>query len=130
MFLRGADCCGCACQTLVQLVAFLLRLGKRVLQAGRPLSCLVDLVRPRVGEVAAELELPEHDVSVILRRGTDPVSLSEALSVDSDAELADVVADRSAALAVEAATTALLPREVAKLLAPLRARERECRRAA
>ena len=80
---------------------------------------------PTLGEVAAELELPEHDVGVILRRGIDPVSLSEPLSADSDAELADVVADRSAALAVEAAATALLPREVARLLAPLAARERE-----
>jgi RNA polymerase sigma factor (sigma-70 family) len=80
---------------------------------------------PTLGEVAAELELPEHDVSVILRRGTDPVSLSEPLSGDSDTELADVVADRSAASPFEAAATALLPREVAKLLAPLPARERE-----
>jgi RNA polymerase sigma factor (sigma-70 family) len=80
---------------------------------------------PTLGEVAAELELPEQDVSVILRRGIDPVSLSEPLSADSDAELADVVADRSAALAIEAAATALLPREVARLLAPLAARERE-----
>jgi RNA polymerase sigma factor (sigma-70 family) len=80
---------------------------------------------PTLREVAAELELPEHDVSVILRRGIDPVSLSEPLSADSDAELADVVPDRSAASPVEAAATALLPREVAKLLAPLRARERE-----
>jgi RNA polymerase sigma factor (sigma-70 family) len=60
-----------------------------------------------------------------LRRGIDPVSLSEPLSADSDAELADVVADRSAASPVEAAATALLPREVAKLLAPLPERERE-----
>ena len=80
---------------------------------------------PTLGEVAAELELPEHDVSVILRRGTDPVSLSQPLPADSDAELADVVADRSAASPVDAAATALLPREVAKLLAPLAARERE-----
>jgi RNA polymerase sigma factor (sigma-70 family) len=80
---------------------------------------------PTLGEVAAELELPEHDVSVIFRRGTDPVSLSEPLSADSDTELADVVADRSAASPFEAAATALLPREVAKLLAPLPARERE-----
>jgi RNA polymerase sigma factor (sigma-70 family) len=80
---------------------------------------------PTLGEVAAELELPEHDVSVIFRRGTDPVSLSEPLSADSDTELADVVADRSAASPFEAAATALLPREVAELLAPLAARERE-----
>jgi RNA polymerase sigma factor (sigma-70 family) len=80
---------------------------------------------PTLGEVAAELELSEHDVSVILRRGIDPVSLSEPLSPDSDKELAEVVADRSAASPVEAAATALLPREVAKVLAPLPARERE-----
>jgi RNA polymerase sigma factor (sigma-70 family) len=80
---------------------------------------------PTLGEVAAELELPEHEVSAIFRRGTDPVSLSEPLSADSNTELADVVADRSAASPFEAAATALLPREVAKLLAPLRARERE-----
>ena len=80
---------------------------------------------PTLREVAAELELPEHDVSVILRRGIDPVSLSEPLSADSDAELADVVADRSAASPIEAAATAQLPREVARLLAPLAARERE-----
>ncbi len=80
---------------------------------------------PTLGEVAAELELPEHDVSVILRWGIDPVSLSEPLSADSDTELADVVADRSAASPFESAATALLPREVAKLLAPLPARERE-----
>jgi RNA polymerase sigma factor (sigma-70 family) len=80
---------------------------------------------PTLGEVAAELELPEHDLSVILRRGTDPVSLSEPLSVDSDTELADVVADRSATSPIEAAATSLLPREVTKLLAPLPARERE-----
>jgi RNA polymerase sigma factor (sigma-70 family) len=80
---------------------------------------------PTLGEVAAALELPEHDVSVILRWGTDPVSLSEPLSADSDTELADVVADRSAASPFEAAATALLPREVARVLAPLAARERE-----
>src|SRR6266536_2217163 len=80
---------------------------------------------PTLGEVAAELELPEHDVIVILRRGIDPVSLSEPLSANSDTELADVVADRSAASPFETAATALLPREVAKLLAPLPARERE-----
>src|SRR5262249_35766830 len=62
---------------------------------------------------------------VILRRGIDPVSLSEPLSAGSDTELADVVADRSAASPVEAAATALLPREVAKSLARLPARERE-----
>jgi len=80
---------------------------------------------PTLAEVAAELELPEADVSVILRRGIDPVSLSAPLSAGSDTELADVVPDRSAASPVEAAATALLPREVAKVLARLPARERE-----
>ena len=88
---------------------------------GTPRSRVTPHANTRGGR--GRTELPEHDVSVVLRRGIDPVSLSEPLSADSDTELADVVADRSAASPVEAA--ALLPREVAKLLAPLPARERE-----
>src|SRR4029450_12100225 len=74
---------------------------------------------PTLGGGAAGLALPEHDVMFILRRGIDPVSLSEPLSADSAAELADVVADRSAASPFEAAATALLPREASRVLGPL-----------
>ena len=44
---------------------------------------------------------------------------------DGDAELGDVVEDRSAESPFEVAATALLPEEIARLLAPLDERERE-----
>jgi RNA polymerase sigma factor (sigma-70 family) len=80
---------------------------------------------PTTAELAAELELPEPQVTSILSRGADPLSLAQPLSDDGDLELADMVADRSAASPFEAAARALLPREVAKVLAPLAPRERE-----
>ena len=53
------------------------------------------------------------------------MSLSEPLREDGDAELGDVVEDRSAESPFEVAATALLPEEIARLLAPLDERERE-----
>ena len=44
---------------------------------------------------------------------------------DGDAELGDVVEDRSAESPFEVAATALLPEEISRLLAPLDERERE-----
>ena len=49
----------------------------------------------------------------------------EPLREDGDAELGDVVEDRSAESPFEVAATALLPEEIARLLAPLDERERE-----
>jgi RNA polymerase sigma factor (sigma-70 family) len=80
---------------------------------------------PTRSEVAAELDFPEHELTALMRRAADPVSLSEPLSEDSDGELPDLVADRSATSPVDAAATALLPAEIAKLMASLTARERE-----
>ena len=51
--------------------------------------------------------------------GTEPLSLSEPLREDGDAELGDVVEDRSAESPFEVAATALLPEEINRLLAPL-----------
>jgi RNA polymerase sigma factor (sigma-70 family) len=80
---------------------------------------------PTRAEIAAELEVPEQELGELLGRGTAPMSLSEPLSDDGDRELADVVADASATSPFEAAATALLAGEVAKLLALLAPRERE-----
>jgi RNA polymerase sigma factor (sigma-70 family) len=80
---------------------------------------------PTRSEVAAELDVPEHELTALLQHAADPVSLSEPLSDDIDGELADIVADRSATSPVDAAAAALLPAEVAKLLAWLTPRERE-----
>jgi RNA polymerase sigma factor (sigma-70 family) len=86
----------------------------------------VELQRsPTRSEVAAELDLPEHELTALMHRAANPVSLSEPLSEDSDGELGDLVADRSATSPVDAAVAALLPAEIAKLLAWLTPRERE-----
>ncbi len=53
------------------------------------------------------------------------MSLSEPLRHDSDAQLGDVVEDYGAVSPFEAAATALLSGEVAKMLAGLDDRERE-----
>jgi RNA polymerase sigma factor (sigma-70 family) len=53
------------------------------------------------------------------------LSLSEPLREDGDAELGDIVEDRSAESPFEVAATALLPDEIEKLLAPLDERERQ-----
>ena len=77
-------------------------------------------------ELAAEVEMPEDKVTEALRFAAEPLSLSEPLREDGDAELGDVVEDRSADSPFEVAATALLPDEIARLLAPLeRARARD-----
>jgi RNA polymerase sigma factor (sigma-70 family) len=78
-----------------------------------------------LAELAKETELPEDKLVEALRFRSEPLSLSEPLREDGDAELADVVADRSAASPFEMAATALLPIEIERLLSPLDKRERE-----
>jgi RNA polymerase sigma factor (sigma-70 family) len=80
---------------------------------------------PTTSEVAADLELPEERVVEALRFASDPVSLSEPLREDGDAELGDLVEDRGAASPFEAAAEELLSDEIVRLLAPLDPRERE-----
>ena len=81
--------------------------------------------RPTVAELAKELDMPERQVNEILRYASEPLSLSDPLREDSDAELGDIVEDRSAVSPFDAAAESLLPRELARLLAPLDERERE-----
>src|SRR3546814_17558786 len=69
--------------------------------------------------------MPEDKVTEALRFAAEPLSLSEPLREDGDAELGDVVEDRSAESPFEVAATALLPEEINRLLAPLADRERE-----
>ena len=78
-----------------------------------------------LGELAAEVEMPEQKVTEALRFAAEPLSLSEPLREDGDAELGDVVEDRSAESPFEVAATSLLPEEIKRLLAPLDERERE-----
>ncbi|MHB8245710.1 MAG: sigma-70 family RNA polymerase sigma factor [Acidimicrobiales bacterium] len=86
------------------------------LKLGRPATLV---------ELGAEVELPEDKLIEALRFRAEPLSLSEPLREDGDAELGDVVEDRSAESPFEVAATALLPVEINRLLAPLDERERE-----
>jgi len=81
--------------------------------------------RPTVGELAADLEVDEARVIEILRHAAVPLSLSEPLRADGDAELGDLVEDRSAVSPFDAAAATLLAGEVTKLLVNLDDRERE-----
>ncbi|SHE43407.1 RNA polymerase primary sigma factor [Ferrithrix thermotolerans DSM 19514] len=78
-----------------------------------------------LAELGKEVELPYDKLIEALRFRGDPLSLSEPLREDGDAELGDVVEDRSASSPFDHAATQLLPNEIAKLLAPLDERERE-----
>jgi RNA polymerase sigma factor (sigma-70 family) len=86
------------------------------LKLGRP---------PTQAELSLDLELPEDKVVEALRFAPEPLSLSEPLREDGDAELGDVVEDRSADSPFEVAATALLSDEIIRLLHPLDERERE-----
>ena len=78
-----------------------------------------------LAELAAEVEMPEDKVTEALRFAAEPLSLSEPLREDGDAELGDIVEDRSAESPFEVAATALLPEEIEKLLSPLDEREKQ-----
>jgi len=86
------------------------------LKLGRPAT---------LSELAVEVDMPEDKVTEALRFAAEPLSLSEPLREDGDAELGDIVEDRSAESPFEVAATALLPAEIEKLLAPLDERERQ-----
>ena len=78
-----------------------------------------------VAELASELGMTQAKVSETLQIVAEPLSLSLAISEDADLELGDLVADRSAVSPFDAAATALLPAQTAKLLARLDERERQ-----
>src|SRR6202044_2376406 len=81
--------------------------------------------RPPSAELAHDLEIEEEKVIEILRHAAEPLSLSEPLREDGDAELGDVVEDRSAVSPFDAAAAAVLSGEVNKMLIALDERERE-----
>ena len=80
--------------------------------------------RPSIAEIAEDLGLDESKVIEVIRYVAEPMSLSEPLRPDDDAELGDIVEDRSAISPFDAAAESLLSGEVAKLLQVLDDRER------
>jgi RNA polymerase sigma factor (sigma-70 family) len=79
---------------------------------------------PTTGEMAASLGWPIARVEEVAAFGREPISLSAPLTTQGDDELGDLIADPSAIEPAAAAIEALLPREIAELLAPLGERER------
>jgi RNA polymerase sigma factor (sigma-70 family) len=80
---------------------------------------------PSMAELSAETQLPEDKLLEALRFRADPVSLSDPLREDGDAELGDVVEDKTAESPYEGAAQRLLKSETEKLLECLDERERE-----
>ncbi len=78
-----------------------------------------------LAELAGEVEMPEGKVTEVLRFAAEPLSLSEPLRLGGDAEIGDVVEDRSAQSPFDVAAAALLPAALARVLASLDERERE-----
>jgi RNA polymerase sigma factor (sigma-70 family) len=81
--------------------------------------------QPTLAELADELNLDTAKVADILAHTSESLSLSQPLREDDISVLADVVSDKSAVSPFEAAVESLLPQEIARLLKPLDARERE-----
>jgi RNA polymerase sigma factor (sigma-70 family) len=85
-------------------------------QLGRPAT---------VAELSAELDLSDDRVSEALRFSTDPLSLSEPVSEEGEAELGDMIEDAGVVSPFEAAAASMLPEHVALMLAHLDPRERD-----
>ncbi len=79
---------------------------------------------PRPAELAESLDLPVRKVEELLPYLQDPVSLSEPMA-DGERELGDVVEDANGEAPDQQVFAAMLPAQVADLLAGLDARERE-----
>ncbi|MBO0693368.1 MAG: sigma-70 family RNA polymerase sigma factor [Acidimicrobiaceae bacterium] len=80
---------------------------------------------PTPAELAQTMQMPEDLVTDLLQYGAEPVSLETPIGSEGDTELADIVADKSAATPFDMVAEGMLASEVDKLLAPLDERERE-----
>lgn len=80
---------------------------------------------PTMREIANELEMTQEKVIEASRFNSDPISLSDSLREDGDAELADIIYDRTSKSPEEETAESNLPAEVERLLECLEERERE-----
>jgi RNA polymerase sigma factor (sigma-70 family) len=80
---------------------------------------------PTAAELAQTMQMPEEQVADLLQYGAEPVSLETPIGSEGDTELADIVADKSAATPFDVVADSMLSGEIDKLLAPLEERERE-----
>jgi RNA polymerase sigma factor (sigma-70 family) len=80
---------------------------------------------PSTAEIAGHAGLSAEKVGEVLRYAIDPLSLSEPLREDGEAELGDVLEDRWSPSPFEVVAADLLPAEVEDLLGALDPRERD-----
>jgi len=80
---------------------------------------------PKNGEKGEECPNRCQKLREALRFSNDPVSLSEPLREDGDAELGDVIEDRSVSSPYEVAAESLIPQEIERGLQVLDERERQ-----
>ena len=80
---------------------------------------------PSIAELTAALDWPDGRVEAVRTFSRLPLSLSAAISDESDEEIGDRIADPTAVEPAAAAIAALLPNEMVRLLAPLTERERQ-----
>ena len=80
---------------------------------------------PSSFELAEHLQIPEKEVSSLLRHVLEPVSLATPVGSDGETELGDVVADVTAPSPFEVVAGELLGGEIDKLLSRLGERERQ-----
>ena len=80
---------------------------------------------PTSFELAEQLQIPEKEVSSLLRHVLEPVSLATPVGSDGETELGDVVADVTAPSPFEVVAGELLGGEIDKLLSRLGERERQ-----
>ena len=78
---------------------------------------------PTVRELAEYVQVPEHDIDVVLGRMVEPASLEAPIGPDGDTELADVVADAWAPTPFDLAAGSLLRSDIDRLLAVIGSRE-------
>jgi RNA polymerase sigma factor (sigma-70 family) len=81
--------------------------------------------RASIGELAQDLDVHPDRIGEILRHSREPISLSEPLGHEGDAELGDLVEDEGAASPYEAAVAAVMSNQVATMLIALDNRERQ-----
>src|ERR1700691_6225376 len=80
---------------------------------------------PTIKELCDECEMPEDKLIEALRFRSEPISLSDTLREDGDAELGDVVEDRSAESPFDVAAVKMMPAAIEQLLQPLDEREQK-----
>jgi RNA polymerase sigma factor (sigma-70 family) len=80
---------------------------------------------PTTAELTIALGWRQGQVEGVQRFSRESTSLSLTLTEDGDQELGDLIADQTAVEPAAAAIEALIPGEIARLLAPLTERERQ-----